>query len=349
MGIIVYRSSKMCKIASNNKKTRIEWVDVAKGIGIILVVLGHAILGNKKFFPQDLSDLYYFMYNFIWNFHMPLFFFISGLFINGSVNKPFKKAFISKSMSLFYPYIVWSVILGCTYVILGEIPQIASGFNNNITMKDLILFPVVPILNLWFLQTLFCAQIIYIFLAKIFKINIYQGLILFFILYILAHMNIITISYPLGLFSALFFLFLGALFFEKIKDFEFNRKNSPLIITVVSLFVIINSIFSINNTKIIGFGIIIATLGVLSTIFISIYILKYKFSEYLVNIGKMSMVIYLLHVFITPGTRIIISKIIGTENLIALVLIPTIMGIVIPIIFYHFSEKIKITKYLFGR
>ena len=30
-------------IASNNAKTRIEWIDYARGIGIILVMIGHCI------------------------------------------------------------------------------------------------------------------------------------------------------------------------------------------------------------------------------------------------------------------------------------------------------------------
>lgn len=49
-------------IDSNN---RIAWVDIAKGIGIVLVLIGH-ISQNK--------NLHYFIYSF----HMPLFFIISG-------------------------------------------------------------------------------------------------------------------------------------------------------------------------------------------------------------------------------------------------------------------------------
>lgn len=44
---------------------RIEWIDVAKGICIVLMVVGHTRL------PSIIS-------NWIWSFHMPFFFFISG-------------------------------------------------------------------------------------------------------------------------------------------------------------------------------------------------------------------------------------------------------------------------------
>ena len=43
-----------------NKEKRIEWIDIAKGIGILLVVLGH-ITKNEV------------LYEIIYSFHMPLF------------------------------------------------------------------------------------------------------------------------------------------------------------------------------------------------------------------------------------------------------------------------------------
>lgn len=49
-----------------NIKSRDIAVDVAKGIGILLVILGHL--------KNPLMD-------FIYAFHMPLFFFVSGMFV----------------------------------------------------------------------------------------------------------------------------------------------------------------------------------------------------------------------------------------------------------------------------
>ena len=54
-------------------ENRILWVDAARGIGMMLVVLGHAISDTTMDNPL-LSRLFYFIYSF----HMPLFFFISG-------------------------------------------------------------------------------------------------------------------------------------------------------------------------------------------------------------------------------------------------------------------------------
>lgn len=51
---------------------RIEYIDIAKGIGILLVVMGH----------NDFSLVSPFAYKLIYSFHMPLFFFLSGYFLN---------------------------------------------------------------------------------------------------------------------------------------------------------------------------------------------------------------------------------------------------------------------------
>ena len=54
---------------------RIEYLDIAKGVGILLVVLGH----------NDFEVISLFVQRLIYSFHMPLFFFLSGYFLNTAV------------------------------------------------------------------------------------------------------------------------------------------------------------------------------------------------------------------------------------------------------------------------
>lgn len=73
-------------------KTRIEYIDILKGFGIILVVLGHVTLN---------SDLYHFIYAF----HMPLFFIVSGMFLHD------KQGFIRRqAKSLLIPYLSFGLL-----------------------------------------------------------------------------------------------------------------------------------------------------------------------------------------------------------------------------------------------
>ena len=75
---------------------RIVWIDWCKGIGILLVLLGHTM-------RTDLSLVY------IYGFHMPLFFFLSGLVCNEK--KYSWNTFLrSRFNTLVIPYIVFYVL-----------------------------------------------------------------------------------------------------------------------------------------------------------------------------------------------------------------------------------------------
>ncbi|MEW6284955.1 MAG: acyltransferase family protein [Chloroflexota bacterium] len=71
---------------------RIEYIDIARGIGILLVVLGH----------NDFGYISPFAYQVIYSFHMPLFFFLSGYFLNPSVG--FKEFTAKRFNALLKPY-----------------------------------------------------------------------------------------------------------------------------------------------------------------------------------------------------------------------------------------------------
>lgn len=73
---------------------RIEYIDIAKGIGILLVVMGH----------NDFGLVSPFFYKFIYAFHMPLFFFVSGMFFNSEL--PFLSLLRRRYETVLKPYIV---------------------------------------------------------------------------------------------------------------------------------------------------------------------------------------------------------------------------------------------------
>ncbi|HDY8515303.1 TPA: acyltransferase family protein, partial [Klebsiella pneumoniae] len=86
------------------------WVDYAKALGIILVVAGHV---NRGLYSSGIyiSKQFYTLFDsVIYTFHMPLFFFLSGLFFVKSIGGKGKRAFlINKFDTIFYPYVLWSL------------------------------------------------------------------------------------------------------------------------------------------------------------------------------------------------------------------------------------------------
>ena len=80
-----------------NAKERIQWLDVLKCLTMLLVVIGHAV-------PKDTADtLGYYLYSF----HMPLFFMISGMTFYLQMQKrafTFPQLVQNKAKGLLIPY-----------------------------------------------------------------------------------------------------------------------------------------------------------------------------------------------------------------------------------------------------
>lgn len=89
-------------------KSRIDWVDYAKGICIILVVMMHSTLGVEKAAGQD-SWLHAFI-DWARPFRMPDFFMISGLFLASRIDRPWRAYLDTKVIHFAYFYILWMTI-----------------------------------------------------------------------------------------------------------------------------------------------------------------------------------------------------------------------------------------------
>src|SRR4051794_36832842 len=66
---------------SKAKKGRVEWIDTAKGIAIILVVVGHDLRGLMAAGILPRAGATEIIDGWIYAFHMPLFFVLAGFFV----------------------------------------------------------------------------------------------------------------------------------------------------------------------------------------------------------------------------------------------------------------------------
>lgn len=211
-------------------KQREIWIDVAKGLGIILVVLGHTLI------PDGIVK-------FIFAFHMPLFFFISGyLFsfnsyptLNGLVLKKAKQLLIPYLIAFFITYFYW-LFIGRTHGADMENNQLWwQPFQALIYGGDWLKGIFAP---LWFFTGLFVTQI-YFYLTK----NLKPFLV--FIIIALASIGGFYLSkiepyqFAWSFDAALltiFFYGLGYLLKDKIKNTIDKLKPFPLIAGSILLF-----------------------------------------------------------------------------------------------------------------
>jgi len=134
---------------------REDYIDFAKGIGILIVVLGHASLVGLP------------VHFFIYSFHMPLFFVITGMLtaVTKAYDRPFKSVFLSRLRTIMLPYLIFSVIYTLIdYLELKLAPTDTKAFYFPLNIKDSL--TLVGSGPLWFLPTLFISECIYIFLIR---------------------------------------------------------------------------------------------------------------------------------------------------------------------------------------
>jgi len=146
------------------------WIDNLKGFGIILVVLGHI--------ASPLSPL-------IYSFHMPLFFTLSGYFIN---EEKLNKTFILKNLKrIFIPFFIFLLIgffveFFKRMILKRELMELSQ-------VIDAILYMDFPSLEntygfvLWFLPALFFSKLFLktLLITKNNLIRIFISIIFFFI------------------------------------------------------------------------------------------------------------------------------------------------------------------------
>lgn len=146
-----------------NKAQRLEYIDICKANGIILVILGHTYYAPQLF------------YNLIYSFHMPLFFVIAGYTFSKEKNHQlgFIRFTKRKAKSLLAPYyvfaglnllfqILWKLFVGKEAVTLSYITQNLRGIFFCYSSME-----YMPNCSpIWFLLCLFIANLLFFLLLK---------------------------------------------------------------------------------------------------------------------------------------------------------------------------------------
>ena len=88
---------------------RVDWVDYAKGICIVMVVMMHSVLGVEAAAGQ--TGFMHLVVAFAKPFRMPDFFLISGLFLAVVIDRDWRTYLDRKVMHFAYFYVLWVAVL----------------------------------------------------------------------------------------------------------------------------------------------------------------------------------------------------------------------------------------------
>lgn len=335
-----YSSAEVELEKSVLKQNRVYWIDYAKGVGIFLVVIGHVcrgLISGSILNPLVAKSIDQWIYAF----HMPIFFFLSGLLIQRSVSKSLKDFIIDKLKTIAYPYFVWSIIQGVL---------ISAAFryiNSSISLTDLWQIIYQPIFIFWFLYVLFIITIFYKF-ARDLGASPVSFLIFSTFLYCLYLLEPSFLSWEVLNLICRFTIYfaIGAAISNRLMTNLSQINTSILISITISGFLAIATTVWLNLTENQITAPLIAMIGVSATISLAILLEQSKFANFVKVWGLLSLQIYVVHTIVTSGTRILLQKIFGFTEPSAHIFLGTITGIYVPIAICWFCEQVKF-RYLF--
>ncbi len=147
----------------SNSEARIQYIDLLRAVGIILMIMGHIGFGT-------LFDRW------IHAFHMPLFFIISGYFYK---SKDIRSVVISRIHTLIIPYLIFGVFHTILYfIIVGDydlhyiyILLIENTADGGVAISG----------ALWFLTAMFFSEILYNLIQKLNICEMYKTVIILII------------------------------------------------------------------------------------------------------------------------------------------------------------------------
>lgn len=133
------------------KEKRLDYMDMAKGIGIILVVVGHSGMASES------------VITWLSSFHMPLFFILSGMLVyyKREEEQPILHSIKRRVRSLLVPYVFFSVIyllIDLYYMIRGREIQLADAVLQTVSFFGLSV--------LWFLPALLIGETVFLAIRK---------------------------------------------------------------------------------------------------------------------------------------------------------------------------------------
>jgi fucose 4-O-acetylase-like acetyltransferase len=305
---------------------RYDWVDYAKGIGILLVVYAHIARGVFSAGIASDEGWYTLVDSVIYTFHMPLFFFLSGLFFYSSLQKRGGGALVAvKADTILYPYIVWSLLQ-------GTVELMFSRYTNDVISAEDVVNLLEPRAQFWFLFALFMITVLAIPIYAALKQRYFLAVALAFSA-VFVFSNAMPEFFHSDYLYAWFVFFAFGVWFNEIRDAVLSRSRALLGLFFV-LFVfsqwLFHGYFGLTHEDG-GAGLLVLALIAIMFVVLLAHVLSHYPGRFMLQLGYSSMAIYLMHVMVGSGVRVFLQKILHVENLYAHLALGFSAAVLIPL------------------
>jgi len=315
---------------------RLNWLDYSRGLTTLLVIYAHvrnALIHNGILHnPEQL--LYWGQV--VTACTMPLFFFMSGIFVQSSARKPVTAFLDDKLRTLVYPYLLWSVL----YFLFNS--AIGNHSHHSHHLGDMGTIFYQPHEHLWFLYTLFCVMVLF---TAAWKLGIRPGLFM-----LLACVGLATKYFGVDLG--------GGRVIEAVRDFLpyfaigalVNRRGPAILLSEAPVSVLLGLVAGGYACSWLGVSagwldhpalrvliVLPSAVALLSLAIVLERAGRLKLLEYL---GQHSLQIYVAHVFGYVFMRVLLQSSLGVESLPVHAVLDSAAAVVVPLLMLKTAERV---------
>ena len=318
---------------------RVDWVDVAKGICIVMVVMMHSTLGVEK--AAGASGWMGYVVEFARPFRMPDFFLIAGLFLARRIDAPWRLYLDRKVLHFAYFYALW-----LTIQFAFKAPGIAAEAGFDGLVREYLLAFVEPWGTLWFIYHLALFLLVTRLLKDVPWVIVWLGAAALEI----AHIN--TGSVLIDEFASRFVYFYSGYVFAAhvFRLAEEATADRGTAVTGLALWAVLHGVFVFNgygDLPFVSLGLGIA--GALAIVTLATLLARSIAAPTLRWLGEHSIVVYLAFFLPMAIARTALLKTGIVTDIGTISVLVTMIGVAGPVLFYALVQWSGVGRFLFER
>jgi uncharacterized membrane protein YcfT len=318
---------------------RVDWVDYAKGICIVLVVMMHSTLGVEAAMGVE-GKLHTFI-EWARPFRMPDFFLISGLFLAKRIDVSWRGYLDKKVIHFIYFYLLWMTI---QFLFKGYGIYKAEGLDGFLLQYALAF--IEPFGTLWFIYLL----PVFFVVTKLTRSV--SPLLVFAVAAALQIAPIHTGWIMIDEFASRFvFFFAGYWLAKHVFNFADDMASFGIagLIAALTVWGILHTqVFRLGYAETPGINLALGFLGTAAVVSASVLLTRFKWGNALRFLGENSIVVYLAFFVFMAATRTVLIKFAPQLGSDAISIATTTAGVIGPVILFFATRKTPL-KYLFKR
>lgn len=303
---------------------RIDWVDYAKGICIVMVVTMHSTFGVEH--AAGAQSWMHYVVEFAKPFRMPDFFLISGLFLARVIDRDWRRYLDRKVVHFFYFYLLW-----VTIQFAFKAPGFAAEMGATGVAKMYLLAFVEPFGTLWFIYLLPVFFVVTKLARRV------PPLAVFVAAAILESMRIETGWIMIDEFAARFVYFFAGYWLAS-HFFAFADKASArpgrTIAALVAWFCVNDTLVHTGHAEWPGFSLALGFAGAAAIIAVASLLARANRLDLLRHAGEHSIAVYLAFFLPMAVTRIVLLKTGIVPDLGTVALLVTAAGVIGPLVLH---------------